>query len=224
MQIVGTEDLDNGLTILIADQPADTDGTAGAYIFNGPYEVATNEVGTSQKGRWARAIGDGSAATAGERWQPVVASWTIEPGGGPFIMAGDDQIETDVVQVFLEPAGGGGGAVIEYSITSISTAASGDYTGLVIASVEVIGAPCDRSALIGTTLDVVDHSGCIFDLASDSLAGVIGWAFEGIYESLDAEADPGTLSPCHWAALNRCCADGEGGGGAGGGDVDGGAP
>lgn len=210
IQLVGTEDIGDELTVLVANQPADAEGIAGTYLFNGPYEVEPDEIGVAQKGRWARALGDGTAATAGDRWKPVVNAWNIEPGEGPFIMAGDDQIDTDVVQVFIDGQGGGGGATIEFEIISIETATEGDYFGLKVATVEVRGAPCNRSSLIGTEVDVVDHAECIFDLPEVDLVGVRGWAFEGVYASLDPEAAPGTLTPCHWAALNRCCADGEG--------------
>jgi hypothetical protein len=211
MQVIGTEDFGDKLTVLTANQPADTDGTSGTYLFNGPYEVGPGKIGTAQKGRWAIAIGDGTAATSGDRWSPVVSAWTIEPdSSGPFVMAGDDQLDTDLVQIFIEPASSGGGAKIEFEIISITTATSGDYYGLKVATVEIRGAPCDRTALIGTEVEVVDHAECIFDLPSVDLVGVRGWAFEGVYLSLDPEAEEGELTPCHWAALNRCCADGEG--------------
>lgn len=98
---------------------------------------------------------------------------------------------------------GGGGGAFEYTIISTSTALTGPYTGLVVASVTMHGAPCDRASVIGTIVDVVDHSGCIFD--EEDMAGYTGWAAEMIYWSLDAEADCETLTPCHFAAINRCC-------------------
>jgi hypothetical protein len=94
----------------------------------------------------------------------------------------------------------------EYVITSLSTAVSGPYTGLVIASVVIKLA--EDTALIGTTVDVVDHSGCIFD--EESMAGWTGWCAWGAAWSLDPTLDPEqeceTLTPKHWYAINRCCA------------------
>ena len=99
-----------------------------------------------------------------------------------------------------------GTASIEYEIISTSTAGSSSpYNGLKVASVTIKGAPCSRSSLIGTTVDVVDHSGCIFDLTSEQLAGVWGWASERVFESLQSGVPAGTLTPCHWSADNRCC-------------------
>jgi hypothetical protein len=96
------------------------------------------------------------------------------------------------------------GGTIEYKINSLSTAISGPYTGLIIADVTIKGAPCGRSNLIGTTAEVVDHSGCIFSV--EDMTGYTGWAAEMEFWSLDVEDDCETLTPCHWAAINRCCA------------------
>lgn len=98
----------------------------------------------------------------------------------------------------------GGGGVIEYVITgSPTTAVSGPYTGLKVAEVMIHGAPCDRTELIGATVDVVDHSNELFD--EDPMIGYTGWATEMVFLSLDAEAPCDTLGPCHWAAINRVC-------------------
>ena len=98
----------------------------------------------------------------------------------------------------------GSGGVVEYEITgSATTATTGPYTGLKVAEVMIHGAPCDRMELIGTTVDVVDHSDELFD--EDSMIGYTGWATEMVFLSLDAEAECDTLSPCHWAAINRVC-------------------
>lgn len=89
---------------------------------------------------------------------------------------------------------------IEYTITSLSTAVSGPYTGLVIAEVVVrVG-----DATKGSTVDVVDHSGCIFDEAT--MTGYTGWAAWGDAWSLDSGDPCETLTPKHWYAVNRCCA------------------
>jgi len=112
--------------------------------------------------------------------------------------------ETEIPQLF--PGGGGGGAdIIEYKIVSLSTPSSGPYNGLRVASATVKGAGCSRASLIGTVVDVVDHSGGIFD-AGGTMAGYTGWAYEAQYISRAAGAECDDLSPCHWAAINRVCA------------------
>lgn len=110
-----------------------------------------------------------------------------------------------VVNWILVDSSGDGSASIQYQIISTSTASSGQYTGKKIASVTIRGAPCNRSNLIGTVADVVDWSGCIFDLTSAQLSNVWGWASERVFLSLAAGAPAGTLTDCHWAADNRCC-------------------
>ncbi len=101
---------------------------------------------------------------------------------------------------------GGDGGVVEYTIVSLETKASGPYTGLVVATVTMRGVACGKGpSLINTTEEVVDHSGCIFD--REDMAGFTGWAASNReYLSLDAGATEGERTPCHYAAINRCCA------------------
>ena len=102
----------------------------------------------------------------------------------------------------LKTAGGGG--VIEYKIISSATRmTSGPYTGLRVVDAIIHGAPCEQTELIGETVEVVDHSDELFD--EDSMIGYTGWASEMIFLSLDEEDECGTLTPCHWAAINRVC-------------------
>jgi hypothetical protein len=103
----------------------------------------------------------------------------------------------------IKPRGSGGGGVIEYKIVSTSTKSSGPYTGLKAAQVIVHGAPCGRSSLIGQEIEVIDHSDNLFD--ETSMVDYTGWASEMVFLSLDTEDDCGTLTPCHWAAINRVC-------------------
>jgi len=208
MQVTGTVE-SGGQNYLLIDKPADTDASSGDYIFNGHFAVAADKFGTSQSSRLVRAIKKTGTSTAGDKWNPVIGDWTIEQDdSGRFVMAGDNaELVTDAVRVFIGD-GAGGGASIEYEIISTSTAGSSSpYNGLKVASVTIKGAPCSRSSLIGTTVDVVDHSGCIFDLTSEQLAGVWGWASERVFSSLASGASSGTLTPCHWSADNRCCAE-----------------
>jgi hypothetical protein len=109
----------------------------------------------------------------------------------------------DVGGHWIISRGGGKGGVIEYKITSLTTKASGPYTGLKAAEAVIHGAPCGRIELIGTTVEVIDHSNELFD--ESSMVGFTGWASEMVFLSLDDEADCDTLTPCHWAAINRVC-------------------
>lgn len=87
---------------------------------------------------------------------------------------------------------------------------TGPYTGKKVGTVLVVVAPCDDGDLIGTEVDVVDWSDCIFDLEFAELDGVWVWASEGVAQSLDEGADPGDLTPCHWVADDRCCVGADG--------------
>jgi hypothetical protein len=211
MQVVGTETI-GGQTFLQVDKPADVDGIAGPYIFNWHYAVEPTRQGVAQKHRIVRAYSAGGDATAGDKWQPVVGDWTIEQDdGGQFTMCGEDVPASDVhaipvVKIAIGGGGGGSGASIEGTLVSIETAGtSSPYNGLVIATITVVVAPCDRPELIGTDVEVVDHSECVFDLTEEQLSGVWVWASEKIAESLAVGADLGTLTPCHWSADDRCC-------------------
>lgn len=93
------------------------------------------------------------------------------------------------------------GAIVEYTIDSLTTKSSGPYIGLVAATVTIRGVICGQGAsLIDTPAEVIDHSGCIFDEAD--MTGYTGWAATNMeYNSLDGSG----LTPCHNAAINRCC-------------------
>ena len=107
-------------------------------------------------------------------------------------------------------------ASIQFTITSVGTASSGPYAGKKTAAVVVQVADCELGCLIGTSVEVVDHSGCVFDLDSEDLAGVWGWASERVALSTDEGAEEGDLTPCHWSADDRCCVPADSGGGSGG--------
>lgn len=131
--------------------------------------------------------------------------WTSDGARGMRTIAKFIFSDFEWVELITEGAGGGGG-IIGYEIVSISTAGtSSPYNGLVIASVTIVTAPCDRGDIVGDTVDVVDHSGCIFDQSQADLVDVFGWAEEAIAKDLSVGAGANDLSPCHWSAINRCC-------------------
>jgi len=112
-----------------------------------------------------------------------------------------------------DDGGSGGGSSIEYIIIDIRTAGStgedAPYAGLRIATGVVQVAPCNRPDLLNTAVDIVDHSGCIFDLSDEDMINIWGWASERIAVSRDPEAEDGAITPCHWSADNRCCEPGD---------------
>lgn len=106
--------------------------------------------------------------------------------------------------------GGGGGSggtkKIEYTINSVSTAGSGSpHNGKNVASATVVVASCGEEALIGTTVSVVDNSGCLFNEDFSALVGRHGWAYWAVAKDLSSGAGPNDIGPCHWSADGLCC-------------------
>jgi len=150
---------------------------------------------------------------------PVDVNWRV--GQNPGVVTGggleggqpeslDDTIEIlydhngKVVNWMLMDSGSGaGGGMLQGTLLSLTGA---------VAEIEVIVAPCDRPELIGTTVEVTDHSSCVFDLTEEELLGVWVWASEGTVD------DP---AECLWTADDRCCVPSEGGSS---GPLDGGSP
>lgn len=205
MQAVGTVEK-GGQNFVEVDQPADVTGEAGWYLFNGVAPIEIDGFGIGHDGPFARMLTDGSAVNAGDKWQPSVGAWTVEPGGSLIIAAGPDDIETDVMRGFIAAAIGSSDW-IEYTITELTTSSEPDFSGLKRATVEVRGAsPALAPILIGESVYVYDHSGCIFDLPPEDMVGFTGWGLWGQYRTLDGSKDCEVLTPEHWSAVNRCCA------------------
>ncbi len=105
----------------------------------------------------------------------------------------------------MPPASSGGGTRKIQGILIDLNDGTGPYTGKQVATITIKVAPCNEGDLIDTDVDVVDWSGCIFDLEFEDLDGVWVWASEGVALSQEEGADPGELTPCHWTADDRCC-------------------
>lgn len=107
-----------------------------------------------------------------------------------------------------------GGGQIQYTIDSLRVAAAGgadaDYTGLTIATVTVKIASPGFTHLLGEQVDVVDHSGCVFELTEADLSGAWGWAVWGAAVSLDEDDPAGTVTAFHWCTDDRCCVAADG--------------
>jgi hypothetical protein len=109
--------------------------------------------------------------------------------------------------VAILPTQGGGGGTFEYVIKTMVTASEGPYTGLRVATVDIMGVPCGREALLYTEAEVVDHAGCYFDFPDIAyVEGYTGQAAEGRFYSLDPLKEAcDELTPCHLFATNICC-------------------
>jgi hypothetical protein len=207
MQTDGAVDV-GGQNYIKVIKPVDDTGAAGKYLFNSVAPIeASGELayGVGYSGPLVRMLTDGSAVNCGDAWQPDVGAWAVTPGGSIFTACGEDDIDTNIMRAFIN-APAITPTIVEYVIDTLSEKSSGPYTGLMAASATVKGCICGQGAtLIDTTIEVIDHSGCIFDIVD--MTGYTGWAATNMeYLSLDSGASPGDLSPCHYAAINRCCA------------------
>lgn len=132
MQVVGTVE-QGGQNYLQVDKPADTDATAGGYIFNGPSEVLSGGDGVAQKGPVFRVFKDAGTITAGDKWGPTVGEWYLTLDNGAYIVCGEDDVLDDVFRVLAPVSAGGGGGdagrfVLTTGLTGGATGALGNYS------------------------------------------------------------------------------------------------
>ena len=87
-------------------------------------------------------------------------------------------------------------------VTAVGTEASGDFSGLAYADVNIIEA--SDPGLLGTSARIHDRKGCIFDI---DVTDYCVWAHElwGITMDTEKECD---VSVKYWSADDRCCESG----------------
>ena len=177
----------------------ETDGTKRAVILLD--DIGQDEFGKGFVSDKALALVSPGDVTL-RRAKPHDGQYRLIPDseGELVLLAPPSATEITLLPV-LWAATGGGTDSIQGTLTSLTTATTGPYTGLKIAEITVEVAPCARD-IIGDTVEVVDHSGCILDQSEADLMGIWIWAEEGI--AID-QTDPDTRTPCHWTAANRCC-------------------
>ena len=139
MQITGTAEL-FGRTYHLVDQYST--GVFGGFLFNGKREVADGETGNAQTGIHFIAMGDGSTDTVGHLWGPANGSWELTPNGGPYIIAGDSGISTDVVFVQWDVA-----ATYRAVVTTQISARSGSTDGSGVVTLKTIGTSAATATL-----------------------------------------------------------------------------
>ena len=116
MQCTGTEVIGNRTYVQVS-KPADSTGGAGGFLFNSSRAIPANGNGIGFAGPHVRALGNGSTATAGDKWAPVSSSWEIAPDSAGFLICvGDDEVATDVIRV-ISVAGSGGGFPLIHCVT-----------------------------------------------------------------------------------------------------------
>lgn len=163
MQATGTEVIGDR-TYIQVDQPADSNGDAGGFLFNGSRAIGVDGNGIGFPGPHVKALGDGSTATAGDRWAPTASQWTIAPDADGFLIcAGDDDVETDVVRVIS--IGGGGSSSVAHFIAPAGGIPA--RSGLTMGS-----ASCDlySSSSGGVLSDTTDQI-TVYNMASTAFGG-----------------------------------------------------
>lgn len=170
MQITGTDEI-GGQNFLQADKPADNDGTAGWFVFNGPYAVADGEEGYAQVGPVFRGYKNAGTVTGGDKWQPVSGQWYIEQdNAGIFICAGADDIDEDVLKVFMPSGTGSSGGSQSFFITPgggipAATESSGVYTPG--------SATCDQAEWDGTDIEDNTVNATVYNISDQAIAGSV---------------------------------------------------
>jgi hypothetical protein len=115
IQVTGTEEI-GGQNYLVGEKPADSNGTAGWYVFNSHCVVEDGDRGTCNDGVLVRALSEGSL-NAGDKVSPKADSWYVE-SGSLFPVAGPDDIKQDCYKIFVT-GGGGGGQEVMFTISEV---------------------------------------------------------------------------------------------------------
>jgi hypothetical protein len=109
LRVIGVEVV-GGRTALKVEKPT---LTSGEFVFNGPYAIepaAGDVLGVGWAFRYGIVVMLGDPPSAPNvSYQPIVGSWEIEEGGGPFTIFGDYKItpESTTAAVIGRFAGGG---------------------------------------------------------------------------------------------------------------------
>jgi hypothetical protein len=165
LQTTGTVE-DGGQNFITVDQPVDTTGEAGAYLFNGLEEIEIGGFGIVHDGPLCRMLKTGTL-TSGDKCQPVVGEWYIEEGGDLITVVGGDDIETDIVRGVIGSSGGGAGedwgVIIKTPVGGIAA-----RSGTTVSS-----GSCDVFSIVGTTLTDTTENINVFNISLGSVNGEI---------------------------------------------------
>lgn len=117
-------------------------------------------------------------------------------------VAGDEYISVkrDKYGTWLADTGGGGAAVVLFTITDAEECG----TGCVDATVTLRACGLDAPDT-GTAITVEDEAGCFFNVSPVQLLGLKGFAIK-MEEA--GSCDPYSTESCHWVVFSMCCATG----------------
>jgi hypothetical protein len=166
LQTTGTVEA-GGQNYITVDQPVDTTGAAGGYLFNGQAPIEIGGFGIAHDGPLCRMLTDGATLSSGDKCRPVVGEWYIELGGDLITIVGDDDIEPDTVRGMIGASGGGGGedwgVIIKTPVGGIAARSS----------TTVYSASCDVFSIVGSTLTDTTENIDVFNISLGSVNGEI---------------------------------------------------
>lgn len=209
-EVIDMEDRSYGDALFHIAKPSANVDKPGMMVLNteGSVYGSANPrpFGTGTRHMPAQVIVEASASVApGDTVGPISGEWFMGVDGTGFVVFAEDKTlavdDATYKSIWVESTGGGSGGgagIIQGTISSISTISSGQFMGLIAAQVSIEVISCGET--VSGSVQVIDHSGCVFDLPEADLQGLWCWAHK-------AESDSGD---CHWAAIDRCCAPGEG--------------
>jgi hypothetical protein len=185
MRVTGTRNINN-VTAIDVEKPTSTDGE---FLFNSQFPIAvpsSTETGVGWAYRFGVVImlGDAPSEPSVE-YSPIVGSWEIEEGAGPFVVYGHHRAKeaTDdraLIGRFAGGGSGGGGHTIWFTITDVLCPET-DYvaeTALVVTATyynqSCTGTP--PGAEYGGEYYVYDICNYLYGLTLQDLVGTTGRA------------------------------------------------
>jgi hypothetical protein len=117
MQITGTQ-IYGGRTVITVEKPTTIDGE---YLFNSPYPIEAGKAGWAYRFGVVVMLGQ-PPSEANVSFQPIIDSWEVEEGGGPFTVFGDYKITPEsTTSALIGRFGsvGGGGETMWFTIQEV---------------------------------------------------------------------------------------------------------
>lgn len=119
MRVVGTRDINN-ITAVDVEKPTSTEG---AFLFNSQFPIAVPSATESGVG-WAYRFGNvvmlgDPPSQPSVQYSPIVGSWLIEEGSGPFVVYGTHRADPYEGLLGTFGTGSGGGHTIWFTIESV---------------------------------------------------------------------------------------------------------
>ena len=126
VRVLGTE-IVGGRTTITVEKPTDTEGQ---FLFNSQFEIkveSDTEAGVGWAYRYGVVVMLGDPpTTAGESYQPIVGSWEVEAGGGPFVVFGDHNVDPRGLIGRIN-ASGGSGEIMYFTIDAVNCPGDGNW-------------------------------------------------------------------------------------------------